>query len=43
METLQLTSPLVERIKLQQKEDLELKKIKKGAEEGRNKDFTYTS
>jgi len=37
--TLQITSTLWEKIKLQQKEDLELMKIKKDVEEGRNKDF----
>jgi len=32
MAALEVTSPLVERIKLQQKEDLELMKVKKGVE-----------
>jgi len=41
MAALQVTSPLVQRIKLQQKEDPELMKIKKGVEERRNKDFAF--
>jgi len=40
MAALQVTSPLVEKIKLQQNEDPELMKIQKGVEEERNKDFT---
>ena len=39
MPALEVTSPLVEKIKVQQKEDHELMKIKKGVKEGRNKDF----
>ena len=36
---LQTSSPLVDRIKQQQKDDPELMKIRKGIEEGRNKEF----
>jgi len=36
---LQTPSPLVDRIKQQQKDDPELMKIRNGVEEGRNKEF----
>jgi len=39
MAALQVTSPLLKEIKLQQKDDPELMKIKTGIEEGKNKDF----
>jgi len=37
---LQISSPLIETIKQQQKDDPELMKIKKGMEEGKNKVFS---
>ena len=38
--TLQISSPLVEQIKQHPKDDSELMKIRKGVEEGRNKEFS---
>ena len=40
MAALRVTSPLMEKIKLQQKEDPELMKMKKAIEEGKSKEFS---